>query len=155
LAGILASVILGLIFLIAGLGKLPVQTDAYTILLILPRSSVLLFLSDYVHIVFPVMEIVLGLLLLLGIAARVMALGSAMLVGAFIFNNLWLMGKGLAQESCHCFGGSLNWLLGVVSVKDALYIDGAMLALVFLILAQYPAKWLTLRPWFIASQRRR
>lgn len=69
-------------------------------------------------------------------------------MGSFIFNNLWLIDKGLATDPCYCFGGSLNWLLGVISVKEALYIDCAMLALVFLVITRYPAKWVTLRPWF-------
>lgn len=149
MAGILSSIFLGLIFLIAGLGKLPAQTDAYTILLILPKVPALLFLSDYVHIVFPVLEIALGLLLILGIAARAMAAASALLVVAFIFNNLWLIGKGLATDPCYCFGGSLNWLLGVISVKEALYIDVFMLGLICLIAARYPGRWFGLRPWFL------
>ena len=49
-----------------------------------------------------------------------MAAASALLVVAFVFNNLWLIGKGLATDPCYCFGGSLNWLLGVISVKEAL-----------------------------------
>ncbi|MEW6668107.1 MAG: MauE/DoxX family redox-associated membrane protein [Thermodesulfobacteriota bacterium] len=145
----MASLVLGLIFLVAGLGKLPVQTDAYTILLTLPRSPVLVFLSDYVHIVFPVLEIALGLLLILGIAARAVAVGSAALVAAFIFNNLWLIGKELATDPCYCFGGSLNWLLGVISVKEALYIDVAMLGLICLIVTRYPGRWFGLKPWFL------
>ena len=147
-AGILAAVILGLIFLIAGVGKLPSQTDAYTILLVLRKIPLMLLLSDYVHIVFPVLEIILGLVLVAGIAAKLAASFSALLIGAFIFNNLWLIRKGLGQEACYCFGGSLNWLLGVVSTKEALYIDIGMLGLVCLVLACFPGRWLTLRPWF-------
>jgi uncharacterized membrane protein YphA (DoxX/SURF4 family) len=152
-AGILAAVILGLIFLIAGLGKLPAQTDAYTILLVLRKIPLMLAaqqpaLSDYVHIVFPVLEIILGLMLVAGIAAKLAASFSALLIGAFIFNNLWLIQKGLGQDPCYCFGGSLNWLLGVVSTKEALYIDIGMLALVCLVVACYPGRWFTLRPWF-------
>ena len=147
-AGILAAVILGLIFLIAGLGKLPAQTDAYTILLVLRKIPLMLLLSDYVHIVFPVLEIILGLVLVAGVAAKLAASFSALLIGAFIFNNLWLIQKGLGQEACYCFGGSLNWLLGVVSTKEALYVDIWMLGLVCLVVACYPGRWLTLRPWF-------
>ena len=147
-AGILAAAVLGLIFLIAGLGKLPTQTDAYTILLVLRKIPLTLLLSDYVHIAFPVLEIILGLALVAGIAAKLAASFSVLLVGAFIFNNLWLIQKGLGQEPCYCFGGSLNWLLGVVSTQEALYIDIGMLALVCLVVACYPGKWLTLRPWF-------
>ncbi len=146
--GIPAAVVLGFIFLIAGIGKLPAQTDAYTILLVLREIPLMLLLSDYVHIVFPVLEIILGLLLIAGIAPKVMAVFSSLLIGAFIFNNLWLVQKGLDQETCYCFGGSLNWLLGVVSTKEALYIDIGMLALVCLIVTSYPGNWFAVRPWF-------
>ena len=148
LVGILAAIILGLIFLIAGLGKLPAQTDAYTILLVLRPIPLMLLLSDYVHIVFPVLEIILGLMLVAGLAAKLTASLSTLLIGAFIFNNLWLIQKGLGQEPCYCFGGSLNWLVGVVSTREALYVDIGMLGLVCLVVAFYPGRWLILRPWF-------
>ena len=140
--------VLGFIFLIAGIGKLPAQTDAYTILLVLRKIPLMLLLSDYVHIVFPILEIILGLLLIAGIAPKVMAVFSSVLVGAFIFNNLWLVQKGLGQEPCYCFGGSFNWLIGVISTKEALYVDIGMLALVCLILTCYRGNWFDVRPWF-------
>jgi uncharacterized membrane protein YphA (DoxX/SURF4 family) len=148
LIGIPAAVLLGFIFLIAGIGKLPAQTDAYTILLVLRKIPLMLILSDYVHIVFPVLEIILGLLLIAGIAPKVMAVFSSLLIGAFIFNNLWLVQKGLAEDPCYCFGGSFNWLLGVISTREALYIDVGMLALVCLVIAYSPGNWLAGRPWF-------
>jgi uncharacterized membrane protein YphA (DoxX/SURF4 family) len=154
--GILAAAALGLIFLIAGLGKLPAQTDAYTILLVLRNIPLMLLLSDYVHIFFPVLEIILGLMLVAGVAAKLTASLSTLLIGAFIFNNLWLIQKGLGQEPCYCFGGSLNWLLGVVSTREVLYVDIGMLGLVCLVMAFYPGRWFDLRPWFSrASEARR
>ncbi len=151
-AGILAGVILGLIFMVAGFGKLPVQTDAYTILLVIRKEPIFLWLSDYVHIIVPSLEIILGALVFSGTAARITALASAGLVGAFIFNNLWLIRNGVAQESCGCFGDALNRLLGGLSTREALYIDFAMLALIFLILVFYPDKWFSLRPWFLRGR---
>ncbi len=146
-AGILAAVTLGLIFLIAALGKFPAQTDAYTILLVLQKTPLLRALSDYVHIVIPLLELVIGLLLVSGVAARIAALGAAVMVFAFIFNNLWLLRKGLAQEPCGCFGGTLNHLLGFITTKDALYVDFGMLSLIGLILTLYPAHWFDLKLW--------
>jgi uncharacterized membrane protein YphA (DoxX/SURF4 family) len=148
LIGIPAAVLLGFIFLIAGIGKLPAQTDAYTILLVLRKIPLMLILSDYVHIVFPVLEIILGLLLIAGIAPKVMAVFSSLLIGAFIFNNLWLVRKGLAEDPCYCFGGSFNWLLGVISTRQALYVDMGMLALVCLVITHSPGNWPAGRPWF-------
>ncbi|PKN24361.1 MAG: hypothetical protein CVU64_22285 [Deltaproteobacteria bacterium HGW-Deltaproteobacteria-21] len=151
-AGILAGVILGLIFLVAGFGKLPAQTDAYTILLVIRKEPVLLWLSDYVHIIVPSLELFMGFLLVSGVAARLTALASAALTGVFIFNNLWVIRHGVSQDSCGCFGDALDRLLGGISTMEALYVDFAMLALVFLVSAFYPDKWFSLRPWFLRGR---
>lgn len=148
-AGIAASVLLGAIFLVAGIGKLPGQSDAYTILLVLQKDPFLSSLADYVHIIVPLLELFLGSLLLLGLAARAAAAVSAVMVSAFVFNNLWLTHMGLGQEPCHCFGGTLNWLIGVISTKGALYVDIALFGLIFLIVTRYPGGWLSARPWFL------
>lgn len=153
--GIAAGIILGLIFLVAGFGKLPVQTDAYTILLILRKEPIFLWLSDYVHIIVPVLEITIGLLLVSGVVARLTSLASAGLVGVFIFNNLWLIQTGVDRDSCHCFGDAITRLLGGISNWGAIYIDFAMLGLILLILIFYPGRWLSLRPWFFRSRSER
>ena len=67
-----AGVILGLSFLVAGFWKLPVQTDAYTILLVVGKEPIWHWLSDYVHIIVPLLELILGFLLISGAAARMM-----------------------------------------------------------------------------------
>jgi len=151
--GIAAGVILGLIFLVAGFGKLPVQTDAYTILLVIRKETILLWLSDYVHIIVPLLEIVLGFLLISGVAARLTALASAVLVGLFIFNNIWLIRSGVDQDSCHCFGDAITRWLGGITNWEALYIDFAMLGLILLILTFYPQKWFSLRPWLLRKRQ--
>jgi uncharacterized membrane protein YphA (DoxX/SURF4 family) len=153
--GISAGVILGVIFLVAGVRKVPVQTDAYTILLVIRKEWILLWLSDYVHIIVPLVEIILGFLLISGVAARLTALASAVMVGLFIFNNIWLIRKGVDQDSCHCFGDAITRFLGGISNWGALYIDFAMLGLVFLILAFHPNKWWSLRPWPLRNRSAR
>ena len=152
--GIAAGVTLGVIFLVAGFSKIPVQTDAYTILLVIRKERILLWLSDYIHILVPLVEITLGFLLIFGVAARLTALASAVMVGLFIFNNFWLIGKGVDQDSCHCFGDAITRWLGGISNWGALYIDFAMLGMIFLILTFYPGKWFSLRPWLMKSRPR-
>jgi len=150
--GLAAGVILGLIFLVAGFHKLPVQTDAYTILLVIRKEPILLWLGDYVHIVVPFLELILGFLLISGVAARLTALASAVLVGVFIFNNIWLIRKGVDLRSCNCVGDAITRLLRGISNWEALYIDFAMLGLIFLILTFYPEKWFSLRPRLLRSR---
>jgi len=150
--GISAGVILGLIFVVAGFIKLPVQTDAYTILLAVRKEAILLWLSDYVHVIVPWLEIILGFFLVSGVAARFTALASAVLVVVFMYNNIWLIHEGVDLRSCHCLGDALTRLLASFSSREALYMDFAMLGLIFLILAFYPDKWLSLRPWFLRNR---
>jgi len=141
-----------LIFLVTGFIKLPVQTDAYTILLVVRRETILLWLGDYVHIIVPWLEIILGLFLISGVAARLTALASSVLIVVFICNNIWLIREGVDLRSCHCLGDAMTRLLASISATEALYIDFAMLGLIFLILAFYPEKWFSLRPWFLRNR---
>ncbi len=127
-------VILGLVFLVTGFIKLPVQTDAYTILLVVRKEAILLWLSDYVHVIVPWLEIILGFFLISGVAARFTALASALLVVVFVYNDIWLIHEGVDLRSCHCLGDALTRLLGGFSAWEALYMDFAMLGLIFLIL---------------------
>jgi len=150
--GIAAGVILGLIFLVTGFIMLPVQTDAYTILLVVRKETILLWLSDYVHVMVPWLEIILGFFLLSGVAARLMASASTVLIVVFIYNNIWLIREGIDLRSCHCLGDALTRLLASFSATEALYMDFAMLGLIFLLLAFYPDKWLSLRPWFLRNR---
>jgi hypothetical protein len=152
--GLAAGVILGLIFLVTGFIRLPVQTDAYTILLVVRKETILLWLSDYVHVIVPWLEIILGFLLISGVAARLAALASAVLVGVFIFNNIWLIREGVDPKSCHCVGDAITRFLGGISTTEALYIDFSMLGLIYLILFFYPENWFDLRPWLLRHRKR-
>ena len=58
---------MGLIFLVTGFIKLPVQTDAYTILLVVRKEPILLWLSDYVHVIVPLLQIIFGFILFSGV----------------------------------------------------------------------------------------
>jgi uncharacterized membrane protein YphA (DoxX/SURF4 family) len=147
-----AAVTLGLVFLVTGFIKLPVQTDAYTIVLVVRKETILLWLSDYVHVIVPWLEIILGFFLISGVAARLMALASTVLIVVFIYNNVWLIHEGVDLRSCHCLGDALTRLLASFSAREALYMDFAMLGLIFLILGFYPDKWLSLRPWFLRNR---
>jgi hypothetical protein len=67
-------------------------------------------------------------------------------------NNIWLIREGIDPKSCHCVGDVLTRFLGSISITEALYIDFAMLGLTVLILAFYPEKWVSLRPWLLRNR---
>jgi len=94
--------------------------------------------------------VVLGSLLIIGIATKLMASFSAVLIVAFIANNSWMIYHGLGGEPCGCAGVIEN--LGMMSVIDSLYLDMGMLVLVLIILFCYLDNFLTIRPWFFRKR---
>jgi len=145
--GIAAGILLGLIFIVAGLGKLPVQTEAYMIIFGLQRALLHPTLANHIDTWLPRVELALGLLLMAGIATRLMTSFSSVLIAVFIFNNGWEIARGAGENPCGCFGE--NSFLGYLSNTQALYIDIGMLALALIILFWYPGNWRTVRPWFL------
>ena len=145
--GIGAAVILGGIFIIAGAGKIPQQTETYVIIFGLLRSTFEPLLGNYIDFWLPRAELGLGILLVLSIAAKLMATFSIVLSFAFIVNNgiAVFMGWG-GGCPCGCFGAIP--ILGQMTITQALWIDIGMLALGLVILFCYPGGWLTVRPWF-------
>jgi len=146
-AGIGASIILGLIFIASGLGKLPYQGEFLAI--ILSGSFLTPLLAHIVGRWLPAIEIVLGLLLIFGIATKFMASLSSVLIAAFIAHNSWVINHGLGHKPCGCLGALERLLLGEFSTTEALYMDIGMLALVLIILLSYPGNFFTIRPWFL------
>lgn len=147
-AGIGASILLGAVFVTSGLGKLPPQTEAYLIIFSLPRALLSPTLANYLDLWLPRVELALGIIIIIGIAPRLMTLLAAALTAAFIFNNSWEISQGLGQNTCGCFGA--NSFLGYITTTQALYIDIGMLAAVAIILLFYPGNLLTIRPWFLS-----
>ncbi len=142
-----ASILLGLIFVTAGLSKLPYHGEFLAI--ILSKSFLTLPQAIIVARWVPWVELVLGSLLIIGIAAKFMASFSAALIVAFIANNSWMISLGLGSEPCGCFGRFGHLPPAQFSTIEALYLDIGMLALVLIILFCYPGNFLTIRPWFL------
>ena len=150
-AGIAASIVLGLIFAISGSGKLPVQDEFLKILL-----TTSFFHPVLVHIAahyLPWAELILGLLLIIGVATKIMSSFCAVLILAFIANNSWLIFHGQGYEPCGCLGILDRLIEGNLSTMQSLYLDIGMLALVVIILLSHPGSFLTIRPWFFEEAR--
>ena len=142
-----AGIILGLIFLVAGLGKLLSHTDSFVIFVFpdfLPTA-----VDKFIFRWLPKVEIIIGLLLITGIAARLVGSLSLALTVSLIVNNSILLGQGFGDKPCGCFGMAERWVQYRLSVFGALYVDIIMLILGFLAVFFYRGKFINVRPWFL------
>jgi len=144
---------LGLIFVAAGLGKLLEQTEAFKIFYNLPGAFLTPALVDAVSFWLPLIELIVGLLLITSVAAKPMAAFSLVLITSFIATNSWLLIQGLGDEPCGCFGIAETMAQFRLVVINSLYFDIGMLGLVLLILIYYPGKFSTFRPWFFGRRK--
>lgn len=127
--GILAAIFLGMIFIVAGISK--VFTPVVDIEM--PKVLVVLLLMA---------ELIIGIFLVACVLVKFTASFSLPLIAGFISSNI--LAKVLGEEEClSCFGG-----LGKLSVNQALYIDGILVALVITILCFYPGRFFNKRPWY-------
>jgi uncharacterized membrane protein YphA (DoxX/SURF4 family) len=103
---------------------------------VLPEAGV-----EVVAAVLPFLEIALGLLLLVGVGARAVAVLSALLLVAFLAGVSQAWARGLSID-CGCFGGG-----GAVDPGNTTYVQEILRDTGFLALAA----WLVVRPRTVAS----
>ncbi|MGB2813619.1 MAG: MauE/DoxX family redox-associated membrane protein [Dehalococcoidales bacterium] len=142
-----AGIILGLIFLFAGLGKTLSQTDSFVIFVFpefLPTA-----LDKFIFRWLPSVEILIGALLITGVIARLVASFALALTVGLIANNTILLIQGFGDKPCNCFGEAERWVQLRLSIAGALYIDIVMLILGIMILFYYWGKFVNIRPWFL------
>jgi len=142
-----AGIILGLIFLIAGLGKLLNQMQSFVIFVFpefLPTA-----LDRFIFRWLPSVEILIGLLLLAGIAARLVASLALALTASLVLNNSILLIQGFGDQPCGCFGMAEGWVQYRLSVAGALYIDIIMLILGAVVVLYYQGRFVNIYPWFL------
>jgi len=134
LIGLLARLILGVVLVVAGGLKVTsplVSARAVRAFQILPYD-----LAGYVGYALPVVEILVGLLLVVGLFTRLSAVVGGLLMLAFIIgiSSAWIRGLSI---DCGCFGGG-----GVVAAPQTKYLadllrDAGLVAC---------AVWLVARP---------
>lgn len=141
--GVLAAIFLGMIFVVAGMGKLMLQSGSYEPFLfpaLMPQT-----LSNAVSLGVPYMEIIIGLLLICGIATKFTTSISAALIVCFIASNLYLLSIGVG--TCGgCFG-----VAGGLTVYAALVLDGLMAVLVVIIFLSHKGAYFNKTPWFLTG----
>jgi len=100
--GVLARLVVGGVWIVAGVLKLPDPAEsvrAVRAYQLLPEAVV-----PTVGHLLPIVEIVVGGCLVLGLLTRGMAAVSLVLLAAFVFGISWAWAQGL-QIECGCFGG--------------------------------------------------
>ena len=149
---LVSSLLLGLTLLVSGSGKLPGQTEFIDVLLASFWTPTLAYIIGYC---LPWLEIIFGVLLLLGIFSRITAALCLPLIAGFIVSNSWALSQGIEQfpQCGHCFGVWETWL-GTITPLQALYMDIVLFCLALVILLFHTAGFLSFRPWFIKQKGR-
>jgi uncharacterized membrane protein YphA (DoxX/SURF4 family) len=100
--GLLARLILGVVLLWAGAAK--VTRPELSALAVRAYQLLPYDFAGYVGYALPMLEILLGLLLVVGLFTRVSAVLGGLLMLAFIFGISWAWAHGYSID-CGCFGG--------------------------------------------------
>jgi uncharacterized membrane protein YphA (DoxX/SURF4 family) len=153
---LVASILIGLLFVIAGTGKfsfgeVPGQTIEF-IGHILPVAllspGLVFFIYDiFIPYVLPCAEMAIGLALLVGLWPRLMAILCIVLSLAFMGNNIYAISLGMQKyTSCECFG---IWekIFGGLTPAQALGVDIIMIALAIVIITFHPGTIMSSREW--------
>ncbi|MEJ2739670.1 MAG: hypothetical protein P8105_07605 [Dehalococcoidia bacterium] len=156
IASLVASIIIGLLLVIAGSGKLsfgevPGQTIEF-IGHILPTvfltPGFIFFIYEiFIPYILPCAEMAIGLSLLVGLWPRLMASLSILLSLAFMGNNIYAISLGMEKyESCSCFG---IWeeIFGGLTPVQSLGVDSLMIALAIVIIVLHPGRFMSSRGW--------
>jgi len=145
LIAFIASILLALVFLTAGVGKLMGQSAfLLTLSTYIVSENIAAWLASWL----PWLEMALGLCLLVGIIPQIAAGITALLVAAFIMHNTWMIANGLGYTPCSCLGVFEQVFGGNMSTFASLYVDIGLLVLALAVYFGYPGGLLNARPWF-------
>ncbi len=114
----------GTVFLIAGISKLPMQSEFIEIMM--PYKILPLSLAHAYASVLPWLEITIGACLILGLFTRVFSLVSVPIIASFIVANAWILSLD-PGGGCRCFGEFVTIDYKVALIIDALLLIGALL----------------------------
>jgi len=144
--GTLATIFLGVTFIVAGVGKLLAGSKAFepfVLPVVLSQSF-----SEVIYSWLPYIEITVGGLLILGIAIKFASSISALLIAGFTVSNILLIYLGRGTEPCGCFG-----MAGGLTVFSALIVDGIMAVMVAVIFVCYRGDFFDLCPMVLRKRR--
>jgi len=140
-----ATLYLGIMFVVAGTGKIFASSNIEPLRL---PEYLPLPLAQVISLTLPYVEIIIGSLLILGIAVKAITSVSTLLIVGFIASNLVFIYFGLANYPCGCFGGALG---GGLSIRTSLMLDGVMAIMVAIVFLFYPGGFRSIKPWCLIS----
>lgn len=150
---VVPCVLLGLMLLVAGIGKIPWlsditgtfpgQTEFFDIIFGPIWPTIAFFINN----VLPWVEIVLGIALLLGIFPRLAATLTLPLLAGFMSSNIYAITHGETFGDCGCFG-VFEKLFGDITPLQALGMDIVLLFFALIIIFWFPAPYLSFQSWF-------
>jgi len=147
-AGTVASVVLGVIFGVAGFGKLFATSEGFERVFNPFPSFLTPAVTGTLFNLLPYLEIIIAVLLIGGVVPRLAGAASVLLIAGFMTNNGWLLGQGRGYEPCSCFG-VLDRIVGLkISTTHSLYLDILMLALALITVFGLQGRFFGLRPRF-------
>ena len=125
---ILLRVIIGGVFIFSGLGKL---LSSYQNFLYVVQAYQLLpsWGEALVAQIFPLIELIIGLFVLLGLWTSLSLRGALVLFGVFVVVVGQALIRGLPLESCGCFGEWIHLKLQTIIIMDS---AGLLLTLLLL-----------------------
>ncbi len=112
--GLMARLVPGIVFVYAGVTKLtniPLFAQNISAYQLLPE----LWMSDVLAYILPVVEILAGLLLIVGLLTRGAAAVTLLMLVSFIVGIVWVWSQGISID-CGCFGSG-----GEVAAEDTQY----------------------------------
>ncbi|MGD9116162.1 MAG: hypothetical protein PVJ61_03160 [Dehalococcoidia bacterium] len=156
---VVPCVLLGLMMLVAGIGKLPGlsdlgtfpgQTEFFDVIFGPIWPTVAFFINN----ILPWLEVVLGLALVLSIYPRIAAIVTIPLLAGFMTSNIWAIAHGESFGSCGCWG-IFESVFGNTTPIQALGMDIVLLFFAVLIIFYFPAPFLRFQSWFKKTERSR
>jgi uncharacterized membrane protein YphA (DoxX/SURF4 family) len=143
--GLAARLVVGGVFLVAGglkVGHPAVSARAVQAYQILPFD-----LAAYVGYALPVLEILLGILLVLGLFTRPVAVVAGLLLVVFMAGIASVWARGLSID-CGCFGQGGTVAPGRTRYLPELLRDSGLLACAMWLVARPATLWSLDRGWF-------
>ncbi len=148
-AGVVARLVVGGVWIAAGMLKLPDPAEsvrAVRAYRLLPEATV-----HAVGYGLPALEIIIGLLLILGLGTRIVAAISAVLLTLFIIGIASAWARGL-QIDCGCFGGG-GYAADATSKYPLEIARDVGLLLASLLLVAFPRTKVSLDGWLLPEVR--
>jgi putative oxidoreductase len=141
---VVPCVLLGLVLLVSGTGKIPGQAEFADVLLGSFWTPSVAFLIAHV---LPWVEVVLGAVLLLGVFPRLAATLTLPLIVGFMANNIWAISQGKEFGQCGCFG-IFEELFGAMTPVQSLGMDIVLILFAVTVIVLHPAPFLSFQSWF-------